>query len=139
MRIGYSLLDLKNAAEQRGYQDAGFSLTLEQLRQLSAPVIVYVRPLGYNHFAVLRGVAGKRVYLADPGRGNLTMSTQRFLNEWAGTVFVLGKDGEEDISNYPLAPDRLRDYPHQRLPLLGNAGIRAMALSVDSTLRSRPQ
>ncbi len=136
---GYSLLDLKHAAEQKGYQAAGFSLTLEQLRQLAAPVIVHVRPLGDQHFAVLRGEAGNRVYLADPGRGNLTMSTQRFLNEWDGTVFVLEKDGGENIIDYPLALDRPLDYPHQRLHLLGTAGIRAMALSVDSALRSRPQ
>ena len=39
---GFSLLDLKFAANQKGYQAAGFRLTLDQLRQLSAPVIVFV-------------------------------------------------------------------------------------------------
>ncbi|MGH8651117.1 MAG: cysteine peptidase family C39 domain-containing protein [Gammaproteobacteria bacterium] len=84
-------------AQQKGYQAAGFKLTVGQLPQLLAPVIVHVQPFGYHHFAVLRGVAGDRVYLADPGRGNLRMSIARFLDEWAGVVFVLGR-GEKKKS-----------------------------------------
>lgn len=109
-RMGFSLLDLKYVANKKGYQAAGFKLTLQQLTQLSAPVIVFVRPLGYHHFAVLRGTAGDRVFLADPSRGNLTMSTARFVDEYGGIVFVLGKQGEESIDRYPLVLGRSDDY-----------------------------
>jgi uncharacterized protein len=103
---GFSLLDLKYVAQEKGYQAAGFKLTVEQLTQLAAPVIVPVQPLGYKHFAVLRGVDRGRVFLADPARGNLRMSLDRFLGEWDGIVFVLGKPGEEDITAFPLALPR---------------------------------
>jgi uncharacterized protein len=103
---GFSLLDLKHTAEAKGYRAAGFKLTIEQLMQLAAPVIVFVRPLGYAHFAVLRGIDRGRVFLADPARGNLRMSIARFLGEWEGIVFVLGKAGEEHIKTYPLALPR---------------------------------
>jgi predicted double-glycine peptidase len=103
---GFSLLDLKHVAQAKGYQAAGFKLTIEQLKQLAAPVIVFVQPLGYKHFAVLRGIDRGRVFLADPARGNLRMSIGRFLGEWDGIIFVLGKPGEEDISTYPLALPR---------------------------------
>ena len=103
---GFSLLDLKGMAQAKGYRAAGFKLTIEQLTQLAAPVIVFVQPLGYPHFAVLRGVDRGRVFLADPSRGNLRMSLSRFASEWNGTVFVLGKAGEENIVNYPLALPR---------------------------------
>ena len=93
-------------AQAKGYRAAGFKLTIEQLTQLAAPVIVFVQPLGYPHFAVLRGVDRGRVFLADPSRGNLRMSLSRFASEWNGTVFVLGKAGEENIVNYPLALPR---------------------------------
>lgn len=116
-RIGFSLLDLKIVAEQMGYQAAGFRLTLDQLRQLAAPVIVYVRPFDYHHFAVLRGIAGDRVFLADPSRANLRMSLSRFADEYGGIIFVLGRPGEESITNYPLALSRPDDYN-----LLGIAG-----------------
>lgn len=115
-RVGFSLLDLKQVAQQKGYKAAGFRLTLEQLKQLTAPVIIYVLPLGYHHFAVLRGIAGDRVFLADPSRGNLSMSIARFADEYGGIVFVLGKEGEEHITTYPLALSRSNDRarPDQR-------------------------
>jgi uncharacterized protein len=108
---GFSLLDLKHTAEAKGYRAAGFKLSIEQLMQLAAPVILFVQPLGYPHFAVLRGIDRGRVFLADPARGNLRMSIARFLDEWDGIVFVLGKAGEENIKTYPLAlprPERIQ-------------------------------
>ena len=137
-RIGFSLLDLKVVAQQKGYQAAGFKLSVDQLPQLLAPVIVYVRPFGYHHFAVLRGVAGDRVYLADPGRGNLRMSIERFLDEWAGVVFVLGKAGEEKITHYPLALSRGTDYPSPRLRQAAHQGDQAASSAVNLVLRARP-
>ena len=103
---GFSLLDLKGVAKTKGFRAAGFELTVEQLSQLAAPVIVFIKPLGYKHFAVLRGIDRGRVYLADPSRGNLRMSVHRFMEEWSGIVFVLGKNGEEHLKNYPLALPR---------------------------------
>ena len=138
-RIGFSLLDLKVVAQQKGYRAAGFKLTVDQLPQLLAPVIVHVRPLGYYHFAVLRGVAGDRVYLADPGRGNLRMSIERFLDEWDGIVFVLGKAGEEKITHYPLALLRGIDYPSPRLRQVAHQGEQAAASAVNLVLRARPR
>ncbi len=113
---GFSLLDLKAVANLKGYQAAGFRLTLDQLRKLNTPVIVFVKPLGYHHFAVLRGVAGDRVFLADPTRGNLRLNSARFLEEYSGIVFVLGRDGEALIKAYQLALSRPDDYvlPDQR-------------------------
>ncbi|MCK5831313.1 MAG: C39 family peptidase [Methylococcales bacterium] len=113
---GFSLLDLKAVANLKGYQAAGFRLTLDQLRKLNTPVIVFVKPLGYHHFAVLRGVAGDRVFLADPTRGNLRLNSARFLEEYSGIVFILGRDGEELIKTYKLALARPDDFvlPDQR-------------------------
>ncbi len=104
--MGFSLLDLKDVAHTKGFRAAGFELTIEQLTQLQAPVIVFIEPLGYKHFAVLRGIDRGRVYLADPSRGNLRMSIHRFLEEWSGIIFVLGKDEEDTIRDYPLAIPR---------------------------------
>lgn len=136
---GFSLLDLKVVAQQKGYRAAGFRLTAEQLPQLLAPVIVYVEPFGYHHFAVLRGVAGDRVYLADPGRGNLRMNIARFLDEWAGVVFVLGKAGEEKITHYPLALSRSIDYPSSGLRQAAHQGDQVASSAVDFVLRARPR
>lgn len=102
-KTGFSLLDLKEVSESKGYRAAGFKINPSHLEHLLAPVIVFVQPMGYKHFAVLRGVINNYVYLADPSRGNLRMTMSRFLEEWQGIVFVLGKDGEEQKKTYPLA------------------------------------
>ena len=131
-KAGFSLLDLKYAAQKKGYKAAGFKLTVEQLRQLQAPVNVYVEPFGYHHFAVLRGIAGDRVFLADPGRGNLRMSIAHFKEEYGGIIFALGKSGEEDILRYPLALSRPDDYvrPDLRRVILGTNRIRNYSVNL---------
>jgi predicted double-glycine peptidase len=106
---GFSLLDLKYAAEALGYRAAGFRLTINDLPKLAAPVMVFIQPLDYKHFAVLRGVAGGRVFLADPARGNVRMTIARFVSEWEGIVFVLGKPGEEAIRTHRLSVPRADD------------------------------
>ena len=116
---GYSLLDLQRAARLKGYQAAGFKLTVEQLTQLAAPVIVFVQPMGYKHFAVLRGVDRGRVFLADPVRGNLRMGLGRFLAEWDGIIFVVGKTGEAALTTYPLALPRPDSVQPELHPLWG--------------------
>lgn len=91
-RQGFSLLDLKRYAEQRGYQGVGYGkLGLEDLTE-HAPVIVPVNFNGYNHFVVFRGVEGNRVALADPAWGNRTMRVERFLGAWIDTP-QLGRTG----------------------------------------------
>jgi len=93
-RTGFSLLHLQRVAQARGYQAQGFRLAPDQLPQLGGPVIVFVEPRGYEHFAVLRGVRGDRVYLADPSRGNMRMPAYAFLKDWLrddgrGIIFVV--------------------------------------------------
>ncbi|HYE35066.1 C39 family peptidase [Methylocaldum sp.] len=138
-RIGFSLLDLKKVAMEKGYRAAGFELTIDQLRQLVAPVLVYVHPFEYHHFAILRGIAGDKVYLADPSRGNLRMTMSRFKDEYGGVVFVLGKAGEEQLVSYPLALNRALDYPEVQLPdSAERADVRAAA-TTNLAIRTLPR
>ena len=93
-RKGFSLLDLQQVAQARGYKAQGFRLAPRYLAKLGGPVIVFIEPRGYKHFAVLRGVRGDRVFLADPSRGNIRMPAYTFLENWRqddgkGIIFVV--------------------------------------------------
>ena len=90
---GLSFLELEKIAESKGYQSASVRLSVAALKELQGPVLVFVEPNGYKHFAILRGLVEDRVFLADPSRGNIRLSLQEFLKEWSGNTFVLGKDG----------------------------------------------
>ncbi|HET9360819.1 MAG TPA: cysteine peptidase family C39 domain-containing protein, partial [Vicinamibacterales bacterium] len=115
-RTGFSLLHLQRVAQGRNYNAQGFRLEPEELSMLDGSVIVFIEPRGYKHFAVLRGVRGDRVYLADPSRGNVRMPVHTFLDSWVqddgkGIIFVVEpKTGLPDAS--VLAPSsKVRLHP----------------------------
>ena len=106
---GFSLLDLQHVAQARGYKAQGFRIEPQYLAKLGGPVIVFIEPRGYKHFAVLRGVRGDRVYLADPSRGNIRMPAYRFLDGWLGEggkgiIFVVEPKDGLSTSDTPLGP-----------------------------------
>ena len=90
---GLSLLDLKQVALRRGYQAVGVKLKLVSLPKLQGPVLIHLEHDGAGHFAVLKGIRGDRVFLADPSRGNIRLSVERFALDWTGVALVLGKPG----------------------------------------------
>ena len=107
-RTGFSLLDLQRVAQARGYIADGFRIEPEQLSKLGGPVIVFIEPRGYKHFAVLRGIRGDRVYLADPSRGNIRLPLYSFLDSWVqadgkGIIFVAEPKGGQPSGASPLS------------------------------------
>ncbi len=65
---------------------------LEILEEERVPVLVSIKPFGYHHFVVVRGIQGNRIFLADPALGNMTMTLARFEDVWVdGIGFVLTK------------------------------------------------
>jgi predicted double-glycine peptidase len=88
---GYSLLDLKQAAEKKGYTTGMYKLQISQLHLLQEPVLIYIERHGLKHFAVFKGLKGDRVYLADPARGNVRVSIYRFEKEWPGYILAIDK------------------------------------------------
>jgi predicted double-glycine peptidase len=110
-RGGFSLLDLKNYLDRRGYTSSGFrDLNLADLSEFAVPPIVPINLKGYDHFVVFRGHYGDRVVVADPAFGNQTMSASRFGELWKDGIgfAVTGVDRQDadsslDISALPFA------------------------------------
>lgn len=106
-REGFSLADLQTVAKGRGHKAMGFRLAPEYLPKLGGPAIVFIKPRGYAHFAVYRGVKGDRVYLADPALGNVRMPAYRFLDMWLdengkGVIFIVEAKEGKWPADYPL-------------------------------------
>lgn len=90
-RGGFSMLDMKHYAEERGYRGIGFrGLHLEDISYFDGP-IVPVKLHGYNHYVVFKGLtADGRVRIADPAFGNRTLNKKRFTEAWVnGMAFVM--------------------------------------------------
>lgn len=90
-RHGFSLLDMKHFAEARGYTAEGYSdMSMDELANQKAAVIVPIRLKGFDHFVVVKGVIEGRIFLADPGFGNVSMKADRFQHLWKnGIVFIV--------------------------------------------------
>ncbi len=108
---GFSLLELKTAAEKWGYSAFGLSGSLAALAQLSIPSIVLLETGDIPHFVVVRKVLKDSILVADPAMGNITISKSDFIKQWNGILLAIeGK--QQPVSNYqkymPLtAPTRL--------------------------------
>jgi predicted double-glycine peptidase len=117
---GFSLLDMQRVAERRGFRAQGFRIAPDFLDKLQGPVIVFIRPRGYEHFAVLRGVRGDQVFLADPSLGNVRRPDYAFLDMWLGEdgrgiIFVVEPAGAAPVSVPLLA---VRDAELRRPELM---------------------
>lgn len=119
-RKGLSLFDLQQLAQKRGHKAQGFRLHGSQLARLSHPVIVFIKPRGYEHFAVYKGMRGDRVYLADPSLGNVRMPLYRFLDMWAdesgrGVIFAVERTDSVWPERYALQLGGTADPPPEVL------------------------
>ncbi|MCL2644734.1 MAG: C39 family peptidase [Betaproteobacteria bacterium] len=74
--------DMARIMPQFGFKAQGFAASWEQLMQLRAPVLIYLKHRKDDHFSVLRGISGNTVWLADPSLGNRTFSREQFLSMW---------------------------------------------------------
>lgn len=80
----YSLLDIKNLAELKGYKATGLKLDFENLKKIisTVPVIAYINPKGIDHFTVVNSISDQCVFLADPSWGNIKMTHLQFIEIW---------------------------------------------------------
>ena len=90
-RGGFSMLDMKRYAAERGYRGIGFrDMEFEDIRYLDAP-IVPVSFNGYDHYVVYKGVTPEGdIRIGDPAFGNRILSRERFEDAWVdGITFVM--------------------------------------------------
>ncbi|HZP85229.1 MAG TPA: C39 family peptidase [Burkholderiales bacterium] len=88
-REGFSLLDIKNYLEARGFRADGFEATLEQIIEFGAPGIALIQDNGYRHFVVIKGVHDGKVLVGDPALGARVLRRAEFERLWVNHVFFV--------------------------------------------------
>jgi len=104
-RVGFSLLDLKNYLESRGYRADGFRVPLERLSEARVPAIALIDDQGYRHFVVVKGLTRQRVLIGDPARGLKTMPRGEFEKKWNGILFLIHSLVEVGQAHFNQAPE----------------------------------
>ncbi|WP_342647326.1 peptidase domain-containing ABC transporter [Mucilaginibacter sp. CSA2-8R] len=80
-RDGVSLFGISDAAEQLGFRTRAVKRTVEQIKEVNFPSILYWKQ---NHFVVIFEVKDDKYLVADPARGIITYSKQEFSRNWLG-------------------------------------------------------
>lgn len=88
-KVGFSLLDMQAYFAARGYHSDGYKLTIDQVRKIAVPGITLIKPNGYNHFVIIRGISDRDVLLGDPAQGLRRMRIDDFQRIWSGVVFYV--------------------------------------------------
>jgi len=108
-RQAFSLLDMKKFVNVLGYEGEGYRGELSDLQELTVPCIVPIKLLNYRHFVVFRGIYKGHIFLADPWRGNLSLTLDDFMDIWYERVmFVISApEGMPTMKALKLKPQDL--------------------------------
>ncbi len=102
---GFSLLEMKWFAEQKGYVATGYRINdVNNLSKLKIPAVTVVKVRGYAHFVVIKGVANGQVFIADPAFGNRSRPLESFDREWNKVILVVLHSTRTGSSAFSLDP-----------------------------------
>lgn len=93
-RDGSNAKNILKAARNYGLKARGYKMEPESLREHGTfPCIIHWE---FNHFVVLKGFKGDKVYLNDPARGNYVISMKEFDEAFTG-VCILFEPGDDFV------------------------------------------
>lgn len=87
---GVSLLGIKEAATQLGFEAVALRLPVTSLADKPLPCILH---WNQEHYVVLYKVRNDRFYIADPGKGRVVYDREEFCRHWVSTCADGGEKG----------------------------------------------
>ena len=128
-RDGSNALNILRAARAYGFTANGYRFEPEELReQGSFPCIVHWE---FNHYVVVNGFRGDKVYLNDPARGSYTVSMERFDEAFTGICLMIEPgEGFEPGGK----PKSVLEFARERLKGTGPAVAFVVLTSVIASL-----
>lgn len=107
-RRAFSLLDMKRFVGALGYNVAGYTAEIDDLKTLGMPGIIPINVFQYKHFVVFKGVYNGHVFVGDPFLGNMSYTMDMFRDVWYRNIILLVSNGGNELDNLILTDDDLR-------------------------------
>jgi uncharacterized protein len=98
---GLSFDDLIFMSNKLGFVAQGAKVSLDQLANLSGPVIAHLDKGAFQHFVVLQRVGESVYYIADPIVGQLAMSADEFGTQYTGNALAIWK-ADADLPSHSM-------------------------------------
>lgn len=123
-RDGAKASSLLRAARTFGLKARGLKAEPEHLRDIEGPMIAFV---DFNHFLVVEGARGDRVFLNDPASGRRSESMTEFSERFTGVIltFETGENFQRGDTRPPILPSLLH-----RMRGFGGALLFALVVSL---------
>ncbi len=136
-RKGFSLLDLKEYAQHKGFVAQGYRMDMKSLFDMKSPVLLPIVINGYRHFVIYAGYRDGRMFLLDSKFGSVTMFPSVFKKAWyayENVGLVITKNGYKNIKSIiPLMISKEREI-FIRDSLMINTINRTMPFSLHNPL-----
>ena len=122
-RDGSNALNLLKFARKEGFDAHGYSLELEQLKEMNSfPMILHWK---FNHFIVLERIIGKRYWVNDPVSGRQVLDEKEVDESFTGVVLTF--EPNDSFTRSGSAPSWIK-------PLMSYAGEIKMGLFLATAL-----
>jgi len=102
---GFTLLDLKMAAEFLGYKAYGYKGSISAMKKLDLPKIVLLNSPKGDHFVVIKNIGSKYVEIADPALGNIRLTIETFKSQWNNTLLAVESENKVGSNNFSKFED----------------------------------
>lgn len=115
-KYGFSLLDMKNYLNGRGFQSDGFRISLDKLKDIGIPAIVLIDHKGYKHFVVIKGISSTEILIGDSSNGVRRIPRTQFESMWNGLLFLI-RNNDEVAKHYFNQENEWKINPRSPLDL----------------------
>ncbi len=88
-RQGTNVLGVVEAAQKLGFEAKGVRAKPDALSQIPLPCIAHVNSGNLLHYVVIHEVKPGRLSIADPAKGIVTLSREKFTEIWSGILILL--------------------------------------------------
>ncbi|MFW1972421.1 C39 family peptidase [Acinetobacter bereziniae] len=77
-----SFEDMQRALNNLGFENKGYAVSIDTLKKLKIPVIVYIKHRNNDHFTVISGINDNFIRISDSSFGQRILSIQQFKDIW---------------------------------------------------------